>query len=63
MLLLVIVQDIILRVKVAEYVSGNHLGLQLLCQVLIYQWLLWVARVLLAAREGALETTLLVKAP
>jgi hypothetical protein len=62
-ILLVIIEDIILWVKVAEYVGGYHFGLQLLCQVLIYHWLLRVACVLLTACEGALESTLLVKAP
>ena len=53
----------ILWVKVAEYVGGYHLGLQLLGEVLIYHWLLRVACVLLTAREGALKPALLVKAP
>ena len=53
----------LLRVEVAKYVGGHHLGLQLLCKVLIYHWLLRVACVLLATREWALEPTLLIKAP
>ena len=63
MILLVVRENIILWVKVAEYVGGYHLGLQLLGEVLIYHWLLRVACVLLTAREGALEPALLVKAP
>ena len=49
--------------KVAEYVGGYHLSLQLPFQVLLNDWLLRVTCVLLTAREGALEPTLLVKAP
>ena len=63
MLLLVVIENIILRVKVEKYVGGNKIGLQLLSQVLKYHWLLRVACVLLPAREGALEPALLVKAP
>ena len=63
MLLLVVIQNIILGVKVAEYVGGYHLSLKLLCEVLIYHWLLWVACILFTAHEGTLESTLLVKAP
>jgi hypothetical protein len=63
LLLLVEIQNIILRMKVAEYVGGYHLGLQLPYQVLLNRWLLGVAYVLLTAREGALEPTFLIKAP
>jgi hypothetical protein len=50
-------------VKVAENVGGYHFGLQLLFKVLLNHWLLRVACVLLTAREWALESTLLAKAP
>ena len=63
MLLLVVIENIVLWVNIAEYVGRYHLGLHLLYHVLIYQWLLWVASILLTAREGALKLSFLVKAP
>ena len=63
MLILVVIQNIILWMKVAEYVGRYPLDLQLLCQALKYHRLLWVACVLLTACEGALEPSLLVEPP